>query len=224
MRKVFFRYFAYALGMAAVIGLIVLLGMQSPMTLDFERAIEFTDKGTAELTSVELLQNFLLLACAGVFFWIASRDRLRRPMAVGIGAVMLAFLIRELDLFLDFYLLDNLWQVLCAVVLSFSFAYCSHEKQRFGQGWRRSWPSAGLAMIIAGVILLIPFAQLVGHAGVWQAIMGDSYQRVAKVAAEEFVELGAYGIITLGTLEFLYAWSRLPRTRNIAAAPRKSRR
>lgn len=224
MRKVFFRYFAYALGMAAVIGLIVLLGMQSPATLDFERAIEFTDKGTAELTSVEILQNLLLLGCAGVFFWIAARDRLRRPMAVGIGALMVAFLIRELDLFLDSYLLDNLWQVLAAVVLSFAFAYCSHEKQRFGQGWRRSWPSAGLAMIIAGVILLIPFAQLVGHAGVWEAVMGSGYQRVVKVAAEEFVELGAYAIITLGTIEFLYAWSRLPRTRNIAAAPRKRRK
>jgi hypothetical protein len=78
-------------------------------------------------------------------------------------------------------------------------------------------------MIIAGIILLIPFAQLVGHAGVWEAIMGSGYRRVVKVAAEEFVELGAYAIITLGTLEFLYAWSRLPRTRSIAAAPRKRR-
>ena len=79
-------------------------------------------------------------------------------------------------------------------------------------------------MVMAGMILLIPFAQFVGHAGVWQVIMGDDYQRVAKVAAEEFVELGAYAIITIGAFEFLYAWSRLPRTRNIAAAPKKRRK
>jgi hypothetical protein len=96
------------------------------------------------------------------------------------------------------------------------------NSHRYVQGWRRSWPSAGLALIIGGFILLIPFAQLIGHEALWLSILGDNYQRVVKVAAEEFVELGAYGMITIGTLEFLYAWSRLPRTRNIE--PRPTRR
>jgi hypothetical protein len=158
-----------------------------------------------------------------VFGWIASRDRLRRPMAISFAALFTAFFIRELDFFLDFYVLDNLWQVLCAVVLSVAWVYCVRNKHRYVQGWRRSWPSAGLALIIGGIILLLPFAQVVGHQGMWMTILGDDYQRVVKVAVEEFVELGAYAIITIGTLEFLYTWSRLPRTRNIAAPPRKHR-
>jgi hypothetical protein len=166
----------------------------------------------------------LLLFCAGSFAWIAARDRLRRPMAVALCALMLACLIRELDFFLDFYVIDNLWQVLCALLLSVVTVYVVRNQQRFVQGWRRSWPSAGLSMIIGGFILLVPFAQLVGHESLWTGIMGDAYVRVVKVASEELMELGAYALITMGCVEFLYAWSRLPRTRNLDARPRRGKR
>ena len=221
MRKVFFRYLAYAAGVTAMISAIMLIAMKLPVGMQFDLLIE--DKGvvTSEFSPVEIVQNLMLIFCAGAFAWIASRDRLRRPMAVGFFALFGACLIRELDFFLDFYLLDNLWQVLTAVLLSVGFVYCIRSRHRFVQGWRRSWPSAGLAMIIAGMILLIPFAQLVGHEALWKIIMGDQYVRLVKIASEEFIELGAYAVITMGAIEFLYTWSRLPRTRNIAAPPRR---
>jgi hypothetical protein len=220
MKKVFFRYLAYALGVVAVTLTILLLAEYLPGGLQFELTIAGKDIPTSELSPVELLQNLLLLFCAGTFAWIALRDRLRRPMAVGLSTLFLVFLIRELDFFLD-YLLDNLWQVLCALLLSVAVVYCARNHHRYVQGWRRSWPSAGLALIIGGVILLIPFAQLIGHEELWRSILGEDYVRVVKVASEEFIELGAYAMITIGTIEFLYAWSRLPRTRNIDARPRR---
>ena len=145
-------------------------------------------------------------------------------MTIGFAALFGAFLIRELDYFLDFFLMDNLWQVLCALLLSVAGVYYARNHYRFAQGWRRSWPSAGLALVIGGLILLLPFAQLVGHEAMWKAIMGEQYLRVVKVASEEFIELGAYAIITMGTIEFLYTWSRLPRTRNISAPPTRRRK
>ena len=126
-----------------------------------------------------------------------------------------AFLIRELDYFLDFYLMDNLWQVLCAILLSVAAVYCARNHYRFSQGWRRSWPSAGLALIIGGLILLIPFAQLVGHEATWRSVMGDSYLRIVKVASEEFIELGAYAIITMGTIGIFFI--RGPRPPHVLA-------
>jgi hypothetical protein len=221
MKKVFLRYLAYALGVVAGTVAILLLAEYLPGGLQFERTIAGIDIPTSELSPVELLQNLLLLFCAGTFAWIALRDRLRRPMAVGFSTLFLVFLIRELDFFLDFFLLDNLWQVLCALLLSVTVVYGARNHHRYVQGWRRSWPSAGLALIIGGVILLIPFAQLIGHEELWQSILGEDYVRVVKVASEEFIELGAYAMITIGTIEFLYAWSRLPRTRNIDARPRR---
>jgi hypothetical protein len=205
------------LGTAAILGVAV----RMPGGLLFEQPVAGMGIPTSEFSPVEMLQNLMLLFCAGSFAWIAGRDRLRRPMAAGFCALFLACLIRELDFFLDYYVVDNLWQVLCAVLLSVALVYVVRNRHRFAQGWRRSWPSAGLAMIIGGFILLIPFAQLIGHQVLWQEIMGDDYVRLIKVAVEEIVELGAYVMITIGAVEFLYAWSRLPRTRNLDARPRR---
>ena len=221
MRKVFLRYLAYFFGTFTVMALMLLLASWLPGGLQFERLLSDIDVQTSELSPVEVLQNLLLLFCIGVFAWIAGRDRLRQPMAVGFVVLFSAFLIRELDFFLDFFLMDNLWQVLCALIASVGAVYCIRNRYRYVQGWRRSWPSAGLALIIGGLILLIPFAQLIGHEEVWQIILADDYVRVVKVASEEFVELGGYAIITIGTIEFLYSWSRLPRTRNLDARPRQ---
>ncbi|MGI9291098.1 MAG: hypothetical protein ACR2QG_07460 [Gammaproteobacteria bacterium] len=222
MNKVFLRYLAYAVGVFAFMNLIMLFAWYMPGGLQFERNMPELGVQTSELSPIEVLQNILLIFCACIFAWVASRDRLRRSMAVSLAALFSIFLIRELDFFLDFYMHDNLWQVLVALVLSFALVYCVRDRHRYAQGWRRSWPSAGLALIFGGLILLLPFAQLVGHEGFWQIILGDNYIRVVKIATEEFIELGAYAIITIGTIEFFYSWSRLPRTRNFHA-PLKSR-
>lgn len=213
MQRVFLRFLAYGVAAFAVMVLVMSLAARLPGSLDFVRFVEGVKAPTSELSPVELLQNLLLIICAGCFAWVARRDRLRRPMAASLATVMLACLIRELDFFLDFYVVDNLWQVLCVLLMSVAIVYAFRNRDRFTQGWKRSWPSAGLAMILGGFILLVPYAQLVGHEALWRGILGDDYQRVVKVAVEEFVELGAYLLITMGTVEYLWAWSRLPRTR-----------
>ncbi len=219
MLKVFYRYLAYALGVTVVMVLLAAAAMRMPGGLGFDRTLA-GGPPTSELSPVEMLQNVILLLCAGCFGWVAQRDRLRRPMALSLATLMLTCLIRELDYFLDFFIVDNLWQVLCALLLSFAVVYGVRQRDRFAQGWKRSWPSAGLAMVLGGFILLVPFAQLVGHEALWQGILGDHFVRVVKVAAEEFVELGAYLLILLGSIEFCYAWSRLPRPRQTAATRR----
>ena len=224
MLKVFYRYLLYALGVTAVTIILMVLAVRLPGGLALQHTVIGMSIPTSEFSPIEILQNLLLIFCAGSFAWIALRDRLRRPMAVAFCAVMLVCLIRELDFFLDFYLVDNLWQVLCAILLSVAAVYVARNQQRFSQGFRRSWPSAGLSMVIGGFILLIPFAQLVGHEALWKEILGEAYVRVVKVASEELIELGAYALITLGCIEFLYAWSRLPRTRNLDARPRRGKR
>jgi hypothetical protein len=213
MQKVLLRYLAYTLGVFVTMTLIIAVAQRMPGGLGFDRFLEGVSAPTSELSPVEQLQNLLLLFCAGVFAWVAWRDRLRRPMAISLVLLMLACLIRELDFFLDIYAADNVWQVLCGLLLTVLVVYGVRNRVRFAQGWKRSWPSAGLAMIMGGFILLVPFAQLLGHQALWQGILGEDYIRVVKVAVEEFVELGGYALITIGAIEFLYAWSRLPRRR-----------
>ncbi|MBT8422635.1 MAG: hypothetical protein HKN56_00170 [Gammaproteobacteria bacterium] len=213
MQRVFLRFFSYALVTFVIVVLMLSIADRVPGGLDFEHVVDGIEAPTSEFSPVEILQNLLLLISAGCFLLVAWIDRLRRPMAASIAALMLASLIRELDFFLDFYVVDNLWQALCVALVSAGIVYGMRNRQRFVQGWKRSWPSAGLALIMGGYILLIAFAQLVGHGPLWQAVLAENYLRVVKVAAEEFVELGAYIIIMIGTVEFLWAWSRLPRKR-----------
>ncbi|MEE4186496.1 MAG: hypothetical protein V2J12_12080 [Gammaproteobacteria bacterium] len=211
MRQVLLRYFAYALLVFGVMLSLLLIADRTASGLNFDAQLAGLNIQTSELSPVELLQHTLLLISAALFAMVGFRDPLRRPMAFTLSLVLAACFVRELDFFLDFYGMDNLWQVLCGVLIAANCVYGIRHRVGLVQGWRRSWPSAGLAMLLAGFIMLVPFAQMVGHEGLWRAILADDYLRVVKVVAEEFVELGAYLLITIGAIEFVYAWSRLPR-------------
>ncbi len=225
MLKVLLRYFAYATLIAgAAAGLLwVALRWPGGLLLNFVVGEEDT-LGTSEFSPVEQLQHLLLLLSAGIFAWVAIRDRLRRPMCVGFIALFLIGFIRELDFFLDRYATDNLWQVLCTIVLALATVYIYRHRKRYLIGWRRTWPSVGLAIIFGGMLLLIPYSLIVGNESLWQAIMGDAYARVAKMAAEEFIELGGYLLIFIGSIEFLYIWARLPETRSLDTRARRRKR
>jgi hypothetical protein len=218
------RFAAYAVLVAGVAGIVYWSGVSAPGGLQImvipERGAVL---GTSEFSIVEQLQHILVAFCGLVFGWVAFRDRLRRPMAVGFVALFTLFLVRELDFFMDRYVADNLWQVLSGLVVVLAGVYLVRHRGRLEAGWHRSWPSAGLAILLAGVILLIPYVQILASEALWQALMAERYSRAAKLAFEELSELGAYLMITIGCLEFLYAWSRLPQTRTIDR-PRRGRR
>ena len=222
MLKVLLRYFAYATVIAGVAAGLIWVALRWPGGLLLNIVVgEGDTQGTSEFSPVEQLQLLLLLISSSIFAWIAIRDRLRRPMCAGFIALFLIGFIRELDFFLDRYGTDNLWQVLCTLLLALATVYIYRHRKRFSVGWRRTWPSSGLAMIVGGMLLLIPYSLIVGNELLWQAIMGDAYARVAKMAAEEFIELGAYLLILIGSIEFLYTWAQLPETRDLDAHRRR---
>jgi len=58
--------------------------------------------------------------------------------------------------------------------------------------------------LFAGAIILFAFVRLVGHEALWMSIMGDDYQRVVKLAVEEFIELIGYFLWLIGAIEYAY--------------------
>ena len=68
----------------------------------------------------------------------------------------------------------------------------------------RLWPSPGLALMFAGSVILFAFVGLVGHEPLWQAILGDDYRRIVKLAVEEFIELIGYLLWLIGAIEYTY--------------------
>ena len=222
-RQGILRFLLYAIGVTLVTGLVVWSAENTPDGLALARPVPGSSLTTTEFSLLELLQHLLLLFCALIFGWIAFRDRLRRPLALGFASIFVICLIRELDFFLDRYLIDNLWPAIAALLTVVSGVYLFRHWRRVEAGWHRSWPSAGLAIVIAGLILLVIFTQLLSRQTVWEATLGEDYVRAAVLAFEELSELGAYLVIALGSLEFLYTWSRLPETRRLDR-PRRIRR
>ncbi|MDJ0927187.1 MAG: hypothetical protein QNJ73_05995 [Gammaproteobacteria bacterium] len=221
------RFVGYALFAAAIALLVYEAGLRNPDGLQL--ASKYAGPAGATLTTtehslVETLQNLLLAFCALAFAWVALRDRLRRPLAILFMVSFMLCLLRELDFFLDYNVADNFWQVLAGLIGAPAGVYLTRHRHRLIAGWQRSWPSAGLAMLMAGFILLIPFTQILVREELWQLTLGDLYTRTAMLAFEELAELGAYIVIAIGTMEFLYAWSRLPQTREMDRPRRPVRR
>lgn len=207
-----FRFLAYA----------VLVGAVSLFTVEVAVRLPADARNTIDDLVAEI-QLALLLICAAVFSWVALRDRLRRPLALAFVALFGFGLIRELQDFLDRLVTDNFWQASAALLLTVASVYLFRHRARLVAGWQRSWPSAGLAILLAGLMLAILFVQILFTPALWQAVLGDDYTRRAVRFFEEVTSLGAYLVILIGSLEFLYAWSRLPQTREMDRPRRRHR-
>ena len=61
-----------------------------------------------------------------------------------------------------------------------------------------------MTLIFAGAVVLFAYSILVGHEPLWQAMLGEHYARVVKLAVEEFIELIGYFLWLIGTIEYTY--------------------
>jgi hypothetical protein len=199
------RYISYFLGIALVTWLLTKLEINSPGNL---RLQEFTypgdTLGTSEFSPLELLQPVILIICGLLYAWVARHYPSQRPIAFGFGGLALALLIRELDFFLDRYVVDNFWQVMVALVSALIITYTYRHRKRLRIAWLRLWPSPGLTLLFAGATVQFAFVRLVGHEPLWVAILGDDYLRIIKLAVEEFIELIGYFLWLIGTIEYVF--------------------
>jgi len=199
------RYISYFLGIALVTWLLTQIEIASPGGLKLQVFTHSGDTlGTSEYSPVEIIQPAILVICGLLYAWVARHYPSQRPIAFGFGGLALAFMIRELDFFLDRYVADNFWQVMVALVLSLIIAYTYRHRRRFRIAWLRLWPSPGLTLLFAGATIQFAFVRLVGHEPLWMAMLGDDYLRIIKLAVEEFIELLGYFLWLIGTIEYVF--------------------
>ncbi len=221
-----FRYVLYFFGIAALTGLLVNVEVANPGTLRLQEFMANGDVyGTSEFSAVEIIQLLILLACGGLMGWVAHHSSTQRPLAIIFGGLALVFLIRELHYFFDQYVIDNLWQMLAGICGALLIAYGFRHLKRLNIALARIWPSPGLTLIYAGAIILFAYSMLVGHEPLWQAMLGDAYARIIKLAVEEFIELIGYLLWLIGTIEYVYQSKALmEREPKPAAAKRREYR
>ena len=198
----------------------------SPGSLNLQIFVTDADiRGTSEFSPLEIIQAIILLLCGALMAWVAQYCPSQRPIAILLGGLALASVIRENDYFLDRYLADNLWQILVAVVGALVIAYTYRHRRRLQIALARVWPSPGLTLLFAGAIILFSFSLLVGHEPLWMSILGDTYQRVIKLAVEEFIELAGYFLWMIGSIEYaIQARAIAYRKPQPAAARRRQKR
>lgn len=199
------RYVGYLIGTALLTWLLTYLEISSPGSLRLHVIGAAGDTlGTSEYSPVEILQNGILIVCGLLYAWIARHYPSQRPIALMFGGLALAFTVRELDYFLDRHVADNFWQVMIAIIAALLITYVFRNRRRFGIAWLRLWPSPGLTLLFAGALVHFSFALLVGHEPLWMAILGGDYQRIVKLAVEEFIELSGYYLWLIGTIEYVF--------------------
>lgn len=197
------RYPIYFFCIAFVTWALTHMELTAPGSLKLHVMVSPTDVyGTSEFSPVEIIQAIILGACGIIMGWVAKYCPSQRPIAFLFGGLALAFLIRECDYFLDRYVIDNLWQVLVAIVGALVVAYTYRQRRRLTIALARIWPSPGLTFLFCGAVILFAFVRLVGHEPLWESILGDAYQRIIKLAVEEFTELLGYFLWMVGTVEY----------------------
>lgn len=216
------RYLVYFIAIAFITWALTALELASPGSLRLHVLVNPSDVyGTSEFSPVEIIQAIVLMACGGLMAWVARCCPTQRPLAIPFGGLALAFLIRELDYFLDRYIADNFWQVMIAIVGALVIAYTYRHRRRLQIALARLWPSPGLTLMFAGAVILFAFVRLVGHEPLWMSILGDDYRRVIKLAVEEFIELVGYFLWMIGAIEYALQARAIAYRRPEAAARRR---
>lgn len=198
-----FRYLLYFIAIAFITWALTQMEIASPGSLKLHIVTSESDVyGTSEFSPVEIIQAIILALCGLIMGWVARYCPSQRPIAFGFGGLALIFMIRESDYFLDRYVVDNLWQVLIAILAALLIAYTYRHRKRLTIALARIWPSNGITLLFAGAVILFAFVPLVGHEPLWMSILDDAYQRVIKLAIEEFIELMGYFLWMIGTIEY----------------------
>ncbi len=199
------RYLLYFIAITFVTWALTQMELVAPGSLKLHIMVSETDQyGTSEFSPVEIIQAIILGVCGVIMWWVARYCPTQRPVAIPFGGMALAYLIRELDYFLDRFVIDNLWQVIIVVIGSLVIAYTYRSRKRLQIALARIWPSPGLTLLFSGAVILFAFVRLVGHELLWMSILGDDYRRIVKVAVEEFIELIGYFLWLIGTIEYAY--------------------
>ena len=199
------RFILYFIAVAFITWALTQMEIASPGSLKLHIILNESDRfGTSEFSPVEIIQAIILGFCGLTMWWVARFCTTQRPLAILFGGMALIFLIRELDYFLDRFVMDNFWQLITVIVGSLLIAYTYRHRRRIQIALARIWPSPGLTLLFAGALILFAFVRFVGHEPLWMSILGDDYQRIIKLAVEEFIELIGYFLWMIGTMEYAF--------------------
>ena len=162
-------------------------------------AILYTENGPLEWS------HFLFPVISSILFMhIAKQINEYSDIFRLCGLLMIVLSVRELDHFLDIYLMDGIYKVIIAAVLLCTIYFGWNHRHGLANKFHRFTTTTPFYFIACGLLFVIIFAQLLGQNVLWVAVMGDSYVRTVKEVVEETSETVGYLLLFFAALESLF--------------------
>jgi hypothetical protein len=149
---------------------------------------------------IEWLQFGLLAGACLVFAGESLRNRPFRSLVCVMACLTAFAALRELDSVL-LRLIPGLGYKVGFLFIIGAVTYACATAKTFMAQCERFVPTRAFAILWAGFMVAVPFAQLIGHGAFLQIVMGDDYNRDYKRLIEELGELMGYILLLIGSLE-----------------------
>ncbi|KGA01690.1 hypothetical protein KP05_11455 [Cobetia amphilecti] len=183
------------------------------MSLVMHDAHHFGDVGFSEASWTEHMQSTLLALSAATMWLVHSRLPDLRTISLLLFGLFAASLIREQDALLDGMIGDGSWQFLVSVVAIPVIIGVWRNRSRFIAEFEHFGRSFAFGLFGAGFLATYVFSRLYGRSEFWETLMGDSYLRSVKNAAEEVTELFGYTLMAIAVIEIVLLAIRMGRQR-----------
>jgi hypothetical protein len=162
-------------------------------------AVHVTSTGKfGENSWTEILQELFLLILGVVFIVISRYDRSIAVISNLIAVFFFIAFIRELNNRIDYWLTLEL-----PLFLLFAWLFY-RDRGKIIPSLHRFLETPASAWFLIGFLVTFVFSRLFGRTGLWKAILGDDYNRWAKNAAEEGIELLGYSLFFIAGIEILW--------------------
>lgn len=199
MKGVFIRIILYSVVLAIAAGIVFLDAMQVQ---------------TAENSYTELAQEAFLFIIILVGFISVRQAKRYKTFTYLLIAIASIFFVREFNNLLSNYLYDGAWETgVLIILISSAYYFYKHAKQ-LKEDTLALKNTAAFGNLMMGGLLLIVFSRMYGNSNIWESFMGETYQRMIKEVSEESIELMAYGVILIASLEIFIQVCRLPEKMN----------
>ncbi|MFI0472060.1 hypothetical protein ACGLWX_04955 [Halomonas sp. HMF6819] len=170
----------------------------------------------SEYGFTELAQTAVLASACLMLIYVRQVLKVWPTVTLLLFAFIAASLVREQDYFLDEYVARHTWKILVALIVVPSITWVIIQRRRFLDEFRYFSNTFSFGLFASGVLTTYIFSRLYGRSDFWEAVLGESFERTIKDAAEEVIELLGYSLIMFATLELLLMARRIYLARKAA--------
>lgn len=177
----------------------------------------------AETHWTEVPQELILLVVVVLHVVTARRHAVAREANYAAAGFWLACLIREHNNQLAELFFHSAWKVGVFPVIAVTLYYAWRHRRAIVVDYQALRNTLGFGVLTTGFVILHLFSRLYGANDLWRATMGADFMRVVARTSEEGIELMAYTVILIGTVELMRSVRRVSGGRpdpSIAAAER----